>query len=823
LAQKLSAESGKLTAFLLDTKRYILEDRMSLQRESVSIEWGGRTLTIETGSLANQANGSVTVRYGETVVLCTATMAREPRPGTDFFPLTVDFEERMYAAGKIPGSRFIRRETRPSEDAILNARVIDRSIRPLFPKDAVNDVQVVLTSLCVDGENELDIPALLGASAALTISDIPFAGPIAGVKIGMVDGDLVINPTHEQIEQGALELVVASSAKGVLMIEAGGKQIPEDRMAEAIDLAYRVAQPVIDLQNQLREKVGKAKGEMITRTLPENVVGLIDERFGARIADAIATPTKTERNEALDALRKEVVESLGEELGDDAKSIGSAMEKLAKKYTRKMILGEGKRPDGRATDELRELTARVDLLPRTHGTGLFSRGATQVLTITTLGSPGDEKIIDSLDDVVEAKKRYLHHYNFPPYSVGEARPMRGPGRREIGHGALAEKALVPVLPTQADFPYMLRLVSEVLSSNGSTSMASVCGSTLALMDAGVPILAPVAGISIGLVTGDDIESQRVLLTDIIGVEDFYGDMDYKVAGTREGITAIQLDTKAEYLPLSMTREVFALARDARLKILDVIEAAIPAPREQLSAFAPRIITVNVPVERIGEIIGPGGKTIRSIVERTGAKIDIEDDGTVFISSTQAESGEAAAKIISDMVRELEVGEVYSGPVTRILNFGAFVEILPGREGLIRISELDWEYVNSVEDVLKIGEVVNVKVAEIDDQGRINLSRKALLPKPEGYVERAPREGGDRGPREGGGFGGGDRPRGGGGFGGPREGGDRGPREGGGRGFGGDRGGDRPRGNGGGGFGGPREGGDRGPRGGGNFGGGPRGR
>ncbi|HEX8833788.1 MAG TPA: polyribonucleotide nucleotidyltransferase, partial [Abditibacteriaceae bacterium] len=519
----------------------------------------------------------------------------------------------------------------------------------------------------------------------------------------------------------------------------------------------------------------------------ENVIAAIEAKFGAELKTAIATPSKSERNDAMDSLRNAAKAALAEELGDDAKSVGAGFEKLAKKYTRKMILEEGKRPDGRTAGDLRELGAKVSLLPRTHGTGLFQRGNTQVLTITTLGSPGDEKVIDGLDE--EEKRRYLHHYNFPPYSVGEARPMRGPGRREIGHGALAEKALVPVLPSQADFPYTLRLVSEVLSSNGSTSMASVCGSTLSLMDAGVPILAPVAGISIGLVLSDD-ESSRVLLTDIIGMEDFYGDMDFKVAGTREGITAIQLDTKAQKLPLDMMREVFAQAREARLKILEVIETALPEPRKELSSFAPRIITVNVPVERIGEIIGPGGKMIRSIVERTGAKIDIEDDGTVFISSTQAEAGERAARIITDMVKEIEVGEVFTGKVTRILNFGAFCEILPGREGLIRISDLAWDFVTSVEDVLNIGDELQVKVAEIDDQGRVNLSRKALLEKPEGYVERAPRE------REGGGgFGGGDRPRGGSGGG------------------GGDRGG-RP----GGGFG----GGDRGPRGGGDRGGRPSG-
>jgi len=743
---------------------------MGIQKESVSIEWGGRTLMLETGVFAFQAGGAVTVRYGDTIVLVTATMAREPRPGTDFFPLTVDFEERMYAAGKIPGSRFVRRETRPGEQAILNGRLIDRSIRPRFPKDAVNDVQIVITTLSVDGENDIDIPGLIGASAALVISDIPFDGPIGGAKIGMIDGDLIVNPTNEQIEEGALELVVASSAEGVLMIEAGAQQIPEEEMAQAIELAHRVIQPVLDLQRQLQEKAGKAKTEMIKRSVPENVLAAVEARFGDRLQQAIGTPMKGERNEALDNLRAEAKTALAEELGDAASSLGGAIEYLAKKYTRQLILGEGRRPDGRGPGDLRALSAQVSLLPRTHGTGLFQRGETQVLTITTLGSPGDEKIIDSFAEI-EEKKRYLHHYNFPPFSVGETRPMRGPGRREIGHGALAEKALVPVLPAQNDFPYTLRLVSEVLSSNGSTSMASVCGSTLALMDAGVPIAAPVAGISIGLVKDDQDDAKRVLLTDIIGMEDFYGDMDYKVAGTTQGITAIQLDTKAHHLPLDMMREVFSMARDARLKILEVIAGAIETPRQQLSPFAPRILTVNIPVDRIGEVIGPGGKMIRSIVERTGAKIDIEDDGTVFITSSSGEGGEKAARIISDMVKEVEVGEQFTGTVTRIMNFGAFVEIMPGREGLIRISDLDWNYVNTVEDVLNIGDTVEVKVAEIDDQGRINLSRKALLEKPEGYVERAPRE-----PREGG-----DRPRGGGGFGG-----DRGGRPGGG-GFGGGRG------------------------------------
>jgi polyribonucleotide nucleotidyltransferase len=502
---------------------------------------------------------------------------------------------------------------------------------------------------------------------------------------------------------------------------------------------------------------------------------------------------KGERNVALDNLRAEAKEALAEELGDQIGLLGAAFEKLAKKYTRKLILNEGKRPDGRSAGDLRNLSADVSILPRTHGTGLFQRGETQVLTIATLGSPGDGKLLDSLVGDAEVTKRYLHHYNFPPFSVGETKPMRGPGRREIGHGALAEKALVAVLPEEKEFPYVLRLVSEVLSSNGSTSMASVCGSTLALMDAGVPIAAPVAGISIGLVLDDNDPSKRVLLTDIIGMEDFYGDMDFKVAGTEEGITAIQLDTKAHHLPMDMMREVFSQARDARLKILDVIKGAIETPREELSSFAPRILTVNVPVERIGEIIGPGGKTVRGIVEKTGAKVDINDDGTVFITSTNASGGEQAAKIIRDMVREVEVGEVFTGPVTRIMNFGAFVEIMPGKEGLIRISELDWNFVESVESVLNIGDEVTVKVAEIDDQGRINLSRKAMLPKPEGYVERerAPREGGDRGGR--GGFGGDRGGRGGdrggrGGFGGNRGGGDRG-----GRGGFGNRGGERSRG------------------------------
>jgi polyribonucleotide nucleotidyltransferase len=748
---------------------------MAIQEHSVSLDWGGRELTIETGTFAAQANGAVTVRYGDTIVLVTATMAETPRPGIDFFPLTVDFEERMYAAGKIPGSRFIRRETRPGEDAILNGRLIDRSIRPRFPKGALNDVQIVVTTLAVDQENDIDIPGLIGASAALTISDIPFDGPIGGVKIGIVDGDLVINPTHDQVENGQMELVVACSNDGVLMIESGAKQVPEDTMTQAIEMAFRVIQPILKLQEELREKVGKAKREMLMQKLPDSLLEKIEGALGSRLQEAIATPMKGERNVALDNLRAEAKEQLAEELGDDINLLGAAFEKLAKKYTRKLILEEGKRPDGRTAGELRQLSAKVSILPRTHGTGLFQRGETQVLTIATLGSPGDAKLMDSLIGEGEVTKRYLHHYNFPPFSVGEARPMRGPGRREIGHGALAEKALVAVLPEEKEFPYVLRLVSEVLSSNGSTSMASVCGSTLALMDAGVPIAAPVAGISIGLVLDDHDDSKRVLLTDIIGMEDFYGDMDFKVAGTEEGITAIQLDTKAHHLPLDMMRDVFSQARDARLKILEVIRGAIEAPREELSSFAPRIITVTIPVERIGEVIGPGGKTVRGIVEKTGAKVDIEDDGTVYISSTSASGGEEAARIIRNMTREVEVGETFTGPVTRILNFGAFVEILPGKEGLIRISDLDWSYVNSVEDVLSIGDEVQVQVSEIDDQGRVNLSRKALLPKPEGYVERerAPREsrGGERGGERGGrgGFGGGrggrggfggDRPRGG---------------------------------------------------------------
>lgn len=757
---------------------------MAIQNQGVSLEWGGRTLSIETGLFAPQANGAVTVQYGETVVLVTATMARDPRPGMDFFPLTVDYEERMYAAGKMPGSRFVRRETRPGEDAILNGRLIDRSIRPQFPKGALNDVQIVVTTLSYDGENEVDIPGLIGASAALHLSDIPFEGPVGGVKIGMVDGDFVINPTHEQVENGALELVVSARKEGICMIEAGAKQVSEEQMAEAHELAFRLIAPVLELQEQLREQFGRPKTEMKISKIPDDVVSTIEETYGAQFKTAVGTVSKGERNEELHALKSQAKEALSAQLGENASYIGAAFEKLAAKYTREMILEEGRRPDGRGIGDLRELTAKTSILPRTHGTGLFSRGETQVLTIATLGSPGDEKIVDGLDD--EEKKRYLHHYNFPPYSVGEARPMRGPGRREIGHGALAEKALVPVLPSQKDFPYTLRCVSEVLSSNGSTSMASVCGSTLALMDAGVPILAPVAGISIGLVKEEG--DKYTLLTDIIGMEDFYGDMDFKVAGTTDGITAIQLDTKAKYLPMEMIPHVFSQARDARLKILEVLAGAIQAPREELSQYAPRILTVNIPVERIGEVIGPGGKMIRSIVERTGAKIDIEDDGTVFISSLKAEGGEMAARIISDMTREVEIGEQYTGKVTRLMNFGAFVEILPGKEGLIRISDLSWEYVPSVEDVLKVGDEVKVVVSEIDDQNRVNLSRKALLPKPEGYQERerAPREprseGGDRSGNDRGERGGDRGPRG------PRrEGGERAPREPRAEGSGGDRG------------------------------------
>lgn len=703
---------------------------MAIQDTCYEIEWGGRALTIETGTLAQQANGAVTVRYGDTMVLVTA-VSTAPREGIDFFPLTVDFEERMYAAGKIPGSRFIRREGRPSEKAILTGRLIDRTIRPLFPKSFINEVQVVITTLSADPENYLDIPGLVGASVALSISDIPFNGPVVGIKVGYREGQYLLNPTYEQLAQGSLELIVAGGPKGINMIEAGSSQISEEVMAGAIQFAWDNMQPIFEWQNKIVSEIGKPKMTTFAEhVIPDDALNAVSSAAGQRIRETLVAAGKADRDSAINQLRDEVLAELGPQFEENPSAVREAFEAVVKKQLRSLISEEQKRVDGRGLEDIRSLRCQVGFIPRAHGSALFSRGETQAVSITTLGSVGEEKLIDGLGD--EESKRFMHQYNFPPYSVGEAKPLRGPGRRDIGHGALAEKALVPVMPDAVTFPYTVRVVSEILSSNGSTSMASVCGSTLSLMDAGVPIISPVAGISLGLVLEDD--GRYALLTDIMGIEDHCGDMDFKVAGTREGITAIQLDLKAEALPLHVIPEVLERAKNARYFILDTMRAVLEAPRAELSDYAPRIMTLKIPVDKIGGVIGPGGKNIRAIIERTGAKIDIEDDGTVFISSTDPVKGREAYQIIENMVKEVEVGEEYTGKVTRILPFGAFVEVLPGKEGLVHISQLEWRHVGTVEEVVDIGDEVTVKVVEIDDQGRINLTRKGLLPKPEGYVE-----------------------------------------------------------------------------------------
>jgi polyribonucleotide nucleotidyltransferase len=734
-----------------------------LEIHKLEMDLNGTLFSFETGKVARQANGAVMVRYGDTMVLCTAVMNDEPREGIDFFPLTVDLEEKFYAAGKIPGS-FHRREGRPGEKAILSGRLIDRSIRPLFPKGFRNDVQVIATVMSVDGENWADIPALNGASAALTISDIPFAGPIAAVRVGRIDGEFVVNPTLDQLETSDLDLVVAGSREAVLMIEAGADEVPEDVMIDAIKFGHEALQPLIDLQLQLRELCGREKFvPVVEEPLPE--YGAAAEQHVEEIRAAIVDPDKASRENATSEMKATLLAKLLEEhpeWEDDRKKVGEAIEKVVKKQIRALIL-EGVRPDGRKVNEIRPLSAEVGILPRAHGSALFSRGQTQVLSTTTLGTLSDEQMLDQL--MGEQTKRWTHHYNFPPFSVGEARPLRGTGRREIGHGALAERALKAVLPDFEEFPYVLRVVSDVLESNGSSSMASTCGTSLSLMDAGVPIKSHVAGIAMGLIKEGD---QIVVLTDIQGTEDFSGDMDFKVAGTREGITAIQMDTKISGISEEVFRGAIEQAREARLKILDVMEAAIEKPRPELSLYAPRIFSLSINPELIGTLIGPGGKTIKKIQADTGAKIDVEQDGTVYIASVDGEGGENARKMVEALTKEIKVGEVFVGPVTRIMGIGAFVEIAPGKDGLCPASEIAPVRPGRIEDVVNLGDIIEVRVKEIDSQGRINLTREGLKGWEEAgeKAKASPRGGGDRG---------GDRgPRGGGDRGG--RGGDRGPRD-----------------------------------------------
>ncbi len=697
-----------------------------LGKHEYQAEIDGRLVIVRTGGFAGQADGAVTVQQGDTLLLAVATMSDEPREGIDWFPLTVDYEERMYAGGRIPGS-FFRREGRPSEAAILTARLTDRSIRPLFPKDLRNDVQVILYSLSSDGENPIDVLGIVGASAALTISDIPFDGPVAAVRVTL-DGEsrFRFNPTYQEAETGGLDLRVAGTRDAVVMVECGANEVEEDIMVKAIAAAHEAMRPLIDLQERMRAELGREKRAYPAVALPETVVQAVEEAMAPRIREVFARPlTKVAFDEAEKALEEEAVARLigenSEEAPFEESTVRKAFGEVLKALVRRRILEGGQRPDGRGPRDLRPIYAEVDLSPRAHGSGLFTRGETQVLTLATLGTPRERQELDILLPVEE--KRYIHHYNFPPFSTGETRPLRGASRREIGHGALAERALLPVLPTEEEFPYTMRLVSEVLSSNGSTSMASVCASTLALLDTGVPIRAPVAGIAMGLIKEGD---RYVVLTDIQGVEDHLGDMDFKVAGTRAGITALQMDIKIKGITPAIMAEALAQAREARLYILEKIEECIPAPRPELKPHAPRMTVVKIDPAKIGAIIGPGGKVIRKIQDETNTRIDIEDDGTVFIASTDQEGAARAREMIERLTEEAVTGRIYTGRVVRVTDFGAFVEILPNVDGLVHISQLDTERVDRVEDVVNVGDEITVMVTDIDDQGRIRLSRQAVL-------------------------------------------------------------------------------------------------
>ena len=691
-------------------------------------ELAGRKLTVETGRVAELANGDAIIHYGDTVVMVNVTASKEPREGIDFFPLSVDYEEKLYAVGKIPGS-FQKREGKPADKAILTSRAIDRPIRPLFPKDFRNDVCVVATVLSVEQDNSPEVCAMIGASVALSISDIPFGGPTAAVNVGYVDGQIVINPTVAQREHSRLKLTVAGTMEKVTMIEAGADEIPNDTMLDCIKAGHEEIKKLCKFIEGIKEEVGKPKFEYVSFATDKDVYAEIKENFKERMYQDVQAVDKEVRDANMDKLAEDIqayfVEKYGEE-ETEAKSteIANSIHDLEKECVREMIFKEHKRPDGRRIDEIRPLSCEVGVLPRVHGSAIFTRGQTQVLSVVTLGTKSEEQELDGLDE--EESKRYMHQYNFPSYSVGEARPSRGPGRREIGHGALAEKALVPVIPSEDEFPYTIRVVSEVLSSNGSTSQASICGSTLALMDAGVPIKKPVAGISTGLVTSKENPDEYVMLTDIQGIEDFFGDMDFKVGGTKDGITAIQVDIKNDGLTYDIIKEAFERTKVARDYILDeIMKPQIAEPRAELSKYAPRIITTTINVDKIKDVIGPGGKMINKIIDATGLKIDIEEDGRVCIYSDEAENGKKALKMIEDIAKDIEVGKVYDGKVTRIMNFGAFVDIGGGKEGLLHISKISNKRVEKVEDVLAVGDEIKVKVYEIDNQDRINLTMKDL--------------------------------------------------------------------------------------------------
>ena len=696
--------------------------------KSYEMDLAGRKLVVETGKMAGLANGSALIKYGDTAVLVSVTAAKEPKEGIDFFPLSVDYDERLYAVGKIPGS-FQKREGKPSEKAILTSRVIDRPIRPLFPKDFRNDVCVNALVLSVEQDNLPEICAMIGSSVALSISDIPFNGPTGSVSVGYVDGEIIINPTQEQREKSTLNLTVAGTKEKVAMIEAGAKEIPENIMLEAIKKGHEEIKKICDFISNIASEIGKPKFEYKSFEVDKDVYAEIEEKYKDRMYNDIQTTDKEERDNAVDVITEEALNYFLEKYGEEAQlekkqDILDSLYKLEKKCVREMILKEHKRPDGRKIDEIRPLSCEVGVLKRTHGSAMFTRGQTQVLSVATLGMVSEEQMLDGVDD--EESKRYMHHYNFPPFSVGEARPSRGPGRREIGHGALAERALEPVIPTEEEVPYAIRVVSEVLSSNGSTSQASVCGSTLALMDAGVPIRKPVAGISTGLITDDNDENKYIMLTDIQGLEDFFGDMDFKVAGTKDGITAIQVDIKVDGLSYNIIEEAFERTKNARKYILDeVMLKELPEPRKELSPYAPKIMSFTIDPEKIRDVIGTGGKTINKIIAETGVKMDIEDDGRVFIYSSSEENANKAYKMVDEITREIEVNQIYEGTVSRIMNFGAFIDLGGGKEGLLHISKISKDRVDKVEDVLKIGQKVLVKVYEIDSQGRINLTRKGI--------------------------------------------------------------------------------------------------
>ena len=683
--------------------------------------YAGRPLVVETGKTCQLSNGSCWVRYGETVVMANVTASAKPREGVDFFPLSVDYEERLYSVGKIPGS-FMKREGKPTEKAILTSRMVDRPIRPLFPKDMRNDVSVVMTVLAVDPDCSPEITGMIATSIAISISDIPWNGPIAGISVGLVDGEIVLNPTLEQRKNNHLNLTVAGSMEKIVMIEAGADEVPDDTMLEAILKGHEEIKKMVAFINDIKNEIGKPKFEFQSMEIDHDLFDEIEALVGEKVKAALDTDDKTVRDARLQPIIDEIHEKYDEQYPDQGAILDECLYKLQKKIVRNWLY-EGKRVDGRGIDEIRPLASEVGLLPRVHGSGLFTRGQTQVLTVCTLGPVSDAQKLDGLDE--EETKRYIHHYNFPSYSVGETRPSRGPGRREIGHGALAEKALVPVIPSVEEFPYAIRMVSEVLSSNGSTSQGSICGSTLALMDAGVPIKAPVAGISCGLITKEN--GEWMTMVDIQGLEDFFGDMDFKVGGTHKGITAIQVDIKVDGLTPDIIKEAFAKTHKARLYILDeIMLKAIPEPRPTVNQWAPKMLTTKVPVDKIREVIGSGGKVIQKIAAECDVKIDISEDGNVFVSGLDLAKAEQAISIINTIANDPEIGAIYKGKVVRIMNFGAFVEIAPGKDGLVHISKLDKNRVEKVEDVVSVGDEIVVKVMEIDDQGRINLSRKDAL-------------------------------------------------------------------------------------------------